>query len=216
MSENLKKRFFTSLALLILVYLMSKNNYLLGYFIMIIGVISILEFFHITFKIFKNNKTGFILINTFFIFYIFGLCALFLSFSFYAHLKIILFVILITCIASDIGGYVVGKILKGKKLTKISPNKTISGAIGSIVFSSTLISLMLFFITKTYDPFILIIGCFISVACQVGDLLISSLKRKSRMKDTGNILPGHGGILDRVDGIILGLPVGLLALTIFY
>ncbi len=215
MSENLKKRFFTSLALFVLLFLMIKNNYILGYLILIIGVLSVLEFFQMTSKIFKNKKFGFIFVNSFFIFYIFGLCALFISLSFYVYLKIVIFIILLTCIASDIGGFVIGKTIRGKKLTRISPNKTISGAVGSIVFSSIAISIMIFYITQRYDPLIIIAGFVISLACQIGDLMISSLKRKSNMKDTGSLLPGHGGILDRIDGILLGLPVGFIVLTFF-
>ena len=215
MTENLKKRLFTSLALLSFLYLMIINNYLLGYSLMIIGILSFLEFSQLIFKIYKKTMIR-IMINLLFITYIFILCAFFLFFSFYPHLKIIIFTVLITCIASDIGGFVVGKIVKGKKLTKISPNKTISGAIGSLIFSSFFISAILFYITERFDLLIILAGCIISIFCQIGDLFISSLKRKSNLKDTGNFLPGHGGILDRIDGIILGIPFGFLALIVFY
>ncbi len=216
MSDNFKKRIFTSFVLFILLFLMIQNNYLLGYFLMIVGIISILEFSQMTSKIYKNKKIEFIFLNLFFLLYVFSICAFFLLFAFYVHLKIISFIILITCIASDIGGYAVGKIVKGRKLTKISPNKTVSGALGSLIFSSVSITIMFFYITEKFDPLISVVGLVISIGCQVGDLLISSLKRKSNMKDTGNLLPGHGGVLDRIDGIILGMPIGFIALTIFY
>ena len=215
MTKNLKKRLITSLALLSLLYLMIINTYLLGYFLMIIGILSFLEFSQLISKIYKKNKIR-IMINVLFLIYIFILCTFFLFFSFYPHLKIIIFIVLITCIASDIGGFVVGKIVKGKKLTKISPNKTISGAIGSLIFSSFFISAIFFYITERFDLLIILVGCITSIFCQIGDLFISSLKRKSNLKDTGNFLPGHGGILDRIDGIILGIPFGFLALIVFY
>tara|TARA_B100000579_G_scaffold372103_1_gene335063 strand:- start:766 stop:1125 length:360 start_codon:yes stop_codon:yes gene_type:complete len=119
-------------------------------------------------------------------------------------------------VGSDIGGFIFGKILKGPKLTKISPNKTISGAIGSLIFSSLFMLIMIYYLTKSIDPFIIIIGCITSISCQLGDLFFSFLKRKSFLKDSGNFLPGHGGILDRVDGILLGIPVGFLTFLIFY
>ena len=119
--------------------------------------------------------------------------------------------ILSVCIFSDIGGYTFGKIIGGKKLTKISPNKTVSGSLGSFVFSifplfvvnlQNNININLDFSFKN------IIFCLIiSLFCQLGDLLISFFKRLNKVKDTGKILPGHGGILDRVDGIIFAIPV---------
>ena len=124
--------------------------------------------------------------------------------------------VLVTCVASDIGGFTFGKIFKGPKLTKISPNKTISGAIGSLIFSCLFILMLTYYLTKNFDLYIIIIGCIISVSCQIGDLFFSFLKRKSFLKDSGNFLPGHGGILDRIDGILLGIPVGFLTFIIFY
>ena len=123
---------------------------------------------------------------------------------------------MITCIASDIGGFAFGKIFKGPKLTKISPKKTISGSLGSFIISASVISLLMFYLTNHLDLKIFIIGLVTSFACQLGDLFFSFLKRKSFMKDTGNILPGHGGILDRIDGIIFGIPVGFLSLLLIF
>ena len=79
-----------------------------------------------------------------------------------------------------------------------------------------IISVIIYYTTKNYDPLIIIVGLITSAACQLGDLIISYLKRKSNLKDTGNFLPGHGGILDRVDGIIVGIPAGFLTLTLLY
>ena len=141
---------------------------------------------------------------------------MFFFFSNFFQLKIILFSLLLGCVASDIGGFVFGKLFKGPKLTKISPNKTISGAIGSIIFTSLIISTSLFYFTKNFNYLILIICIVTSLACQIGDLFFSLLKRKAKMKDTGNFFPGHGGVLDRLDGILFGLPTGIYALTLIY
>ena len=130
---------------------------------------------------------------------------------------VIIFILLI-CIFSDIGGYVVGKSVGGKKLTKISPNKTISGSVGSFLFSLFPIGIygVLSIITNK-DNFkfalegeVIIVCLILSLTCQIGDLLISFYKRKAKVKDTGNILPGHGGILDRIDGIIFAVIISLI------
>ena len=120
------------------------------------------------------------------------------------------------CIFSDVGGYITGKTLKGPKLSKISPNKTISGSIGSLVLSSITFSISTFFFTETFSIIILIVGAVTSIACQIGDLFFSYLKRKAKIKDSGNFLPGHGGILDRLDGIFFGIPIGLIVITFLY
>jgi len=197
-------------------FLAFMNNYVLGYILMIISVFSILEFIGMT-KIFsKRNKILQLLINLIFIFYIFYFSTLLLTFSFSLSIKILIFLILLICIASDIGGFVFGKILKGPKLTKISPNKTISGAIGSLVFSSVFAIIFIYLLTKSFDSYFVIIGFITSIGCQIGDLFFSYLKRKALLKDTGNFLPGHGGILDRIDGILIGMPIGFLSLLIIY
>ena len=110
---------------------------------------------------------------------------------------------------SDIGGLIFGKIFKGKKLTKISPNKTISGSIGSFIFAILLIP---FFYKSQIDQnllSILLITIIISLTSQLGDLFISLLKRKAKVKNTSDLLPGHGGVLDRIDGIIFAIPLGI-------
>ncbi|MDA9568950.1 phosphatidate cytidylyltransferase, partial [Candidatus Pelagibacter sp.] len=116
---------------------------------------------------------------------------------------------ILIAIMSDIGGLVFGKLFKGKKLTKISPKKTISGSIGSFIFS---ISLIPFFYNSQIDQnfiSILLITIIISLTSQLGDLFISLLKRKAKVKDTSDLLPGHGGVLDRIDGIIFAIPLGI-------
>ena len=212
-SNNFKKRIFTSLALLVLVFFIFSSYSILTYSLLVLGVISILEFLGITKKILKN-KIAFILINAFFISYIFVFISIFLFFSNNILTKYILFILLLGCIASDIGGYIFGKFFKGPKLTKISPNKTYSGAIGSIIFTLVVISILFFFLTNLLNFKILFIALATSISCQLGDLLFSFFKRKAKLKDTGNFLPGHGGVLDRIDGILFGIPVGLTTLTI--
>ena len=164
---------------------------------------------------------------------IFGICFLILSFNFAYLLRstqgfdLFLFIILIS-ILTDIGGYTFGKIFKGPKLTKISPNKTYSGVIGS--FTVSLIGGLIFLgyipdalfwtyfdgyeqIGVGYNLFILLIILIISLISQLGDLIISYFKRAAKIKDTGNILPGHGGLLDRIDGIIFVIPFAYIILN---
>ena len=216
MLKGFQKRIYTSIILLLLLILMIADNHIMAFFLMLTGIFSILEFFKITSRIFKKNKIRQLSFNIIFIIYIFCFCTYFLTLSSFLHLKMLIFIILLTCVGSDIGGFLFGKILKGPKLTKISPNKTISGAIGSLIFSSLLMLIMIYYLTKSVDPFIIIIGCITSIACQLGDLFFSFLKRKSFLKDSGNFLPGHGGILDRIDGILLGLPLGFISLIIIF
>jgi phosphatidate cytidylyltransferase len=120
------------------------------------------------------------------------------------------------CFCTDIGGYVFGKIIGGKKLSKISPNKTISGTIGSFIFS--IIPLIVFlnfnYIDLTFNFANIVFCLLISLISQLGDLFISLIKRKAKIKDTGNLLPGHGGILDRVDGIIFAVPFSYFLLKL--
>ena len=216
MSKNFQKRIYTSIFLFLLLFLMIVDSHITTFFLMLIGIFSVLEFFKIILKIFEKNKIKQFFYNIIFIIYIFSFCTYFLILTSFLHLKILIFMVLLTCVASDIGGFIFGKIFKGPKLTKISPNKTISGAIGSLIFSSLLILMLTYYLTKSFDLYTIIIGCIISISCQIGDLFFSFLKRKSFLKDSGNFLPGHGGILDRIDGILLGIPVGFLTFVIFY
>ena len=131
--------------------------------------------------------------------------------------------VLITTFLSDIGGYVVGKILKGKKLSKLSPNKTYSGSLGAIFFSLCGIPVIdlfqkLFFNLIVIDFFFIkyfLFSILISIICQLGDLYISFLKRKLKIKDISNLLPGHGGLLDRIDGLIFVLIFVYFSHTLF-
>ncbi len=214
-SLNLKKRIITTIILFILVGIMMKSIFFLSYVLIVLGVLSLQEFFKITQKLSKN-KFFLLIINLSFSTYVFLLCFFFLYFSSSLNLKIIIFFILLCCVASDIGGYIFGKMFNGPKLTKISPNKTIAGAIGSILSTITLISLFNHYFYKNFGLNIILIGLIISLLCQLGDLFFSYLKRKTKIKDTGNILPGHGGVLDRIDGILIGLPFGFITFLFLY
>ena len=198
-SNNLKRRIYTSTILITLIILTMIYKPVLALSLLIIGVFSLIEFFNMIKKSFKNKFYSSI-VNFIFFFYIFSFCSIFFILSYYPNFKVIIFCLLFGCIASDLGGFIFGKIFKGPKLTKISPNKTISGSFGSIIF----------------DYIIIIIAIITSIACQLGDLFFSLLKRKAKIKDSGNFLPGHGGFLDRFDGIFLGLPIGFLSLMFFY
>ena len=130
---------------------------------------------------------------------------------------VFLLYILSVCICSDIGGYIIGRTIGGKKLIKISPNKTISGSVGSFCFS--ILPLLLFYnfdlprYLYSTNNFLLCLE--ISLVCQLGDLFVSYLKRKAKVKDTGRILPGHGGLLDRIDGIIFAITFVFIYLNAF-
>jgi phosphatidate cytidylyltransferase len=212
---NFKKRIYTSFGLILLIYFIINYDFILGLSLIIMGIYSLLEFFNISKKIIKN-KIYLTSVNIFFFIYVFLFCSTFFFFSNFLQLKLILYLLLFSCIASDIGGFIFGKIFKGPKLTKISPNKTISGAIGSIIFTTLSLLILTFLFINQFDYFILIVGFITSVACQIGDLFFSYLKRKANIKDTGRILPGHGGILDRLDGIFVGIPIGFSSIIFIY
>ena len=122
-----------------------------------------------------------------------------------------LFIILIS-ILTDLGGYFFGRFFKGPKLTKISPNKTYSGAVGSFLLSLIIIQIYFSYYLSLKD--LIFITLIISLISQIGDIFISFIKRKANFKDTGNILPGHGGLLDRFDGLIFAIPTGILLIYI--
>ena len=211
--KNFKERLYTSLILLFLLFLMIKSNFIATYFLILFSVLAVIEFFKISKKMFSRHFLKYIS-NIFFIIYLTAFCCLFFYFLNFLQLKIILYVLILGCISSDIGGFVFGNIFKGPKLTKISPNKTYTGAIGSIIFTCLTVVLIIFLLKNNFSYLFVIMSIFTSLGCQVGDLFFSFLKRKAKIKDTGTILPGHGGILDRLDGVLLGVPIGLLSLIL--
>ena len=201
--EEIVKRILSSIILIpTVLFFIIKGSFLFNFFIFICFLITTYEWL----KLSKNN-----------LFKLFG--TIFIIISFYTIFKIRnefdrdylhLLLVAIICASTDIGGYLFGNIFKGPKLTKISPKKTYSGVIGSFLLSIIFTNLFLEFssnvqnfeFTKEMFLFILLV----SFVSQIGDLIISYFKRKSKMKDTGTIIPGHGGILDRIDGVIFALP----------
>ena len=214
MKSNIKKRILTSILLIALLIGMFFYSYIMIISLIIIAIISWIEFYALISKILKKNilKDRFFrfIYKTLSLFYLSGLVYLIFAIeSEYSNLKIYLLYSVLVAILSDIGGLVCGKIFKGKKLTKVSPNKTISGSIGSFMFSILLIP---FFYKVQIDQSLVnlfLITIIISLTSQLGDLFISLLKRKAKVKDTSDLLPGHGGVLDRIDGIIFAIPLGI-------
>ena len=127
-------------------------------------------------------------------------------------------IVTLICISTDIGGYIFGKFFKGPKLTILSPNKTYAGALGSFIFCIILCFFLLNYnlINKEYFINFFIFVFLISSISQLGDILISFFKRLSNIKDTGTIIPGHGGLLDRIDGMIFAFPFSYLLLLTDY
>ena len=201
--EEIIKRILSSIILIpIVLFFIIKGSFLFNFFIFICFLITTYEWL----KLSKNN-----------LFKFFG--TIFIVISFYTIFKIRnefdkdylhLLLVAIICVSTDIGGYIFGNIFKGPKLTKISPKKTYSGVIGSFLLSLIFTNLFLQFSSNvqtfkfTKEMFIFIL--LVSFISQIGDLIISYFKRKSKIKDTGTIIPGHGGILDRIDGVIFALP----------
>ena len=214
MNSNIKKRILTSIPLIALLIGMFLYSYIMIISLIIIAIISWIEFYALISKIFKKKFLKHKFFRFFYkalsLIYLLGLIYLIFAIeSEYSNLKIYLLYSVLVSILSDIGGLVCGKIFKGKKLTKISPNKTISGSIGSFIFS--ILPIPFFYKTQIDDPLLnlFLITIFISLISQLGDLFISFLKRKAKVKDTSDLLPGHGGVLDRIDGIIFAIPLGI-------
>ena len=213
--SNLNKRILTSIPLLILLVCAIYNNIILVFSLYIISAILIYEFLNILKNIFKRNKKNLFIFLNLFILYICLFASqiyFFLSSEFDNKQNVFLFILSI-CIFTDIGGYIFGKIFKGKKLTSISPNKTYAGMIGSFICS--LIICMLFIIYLNFSVNLIIFTLLISLVSQSGDLFVSYLKRKANIKDSGKFLPGHGGLLDRLDGIIFAVPLGIKIFIFF-
>ena len=220
MQSELKKRSITSFFLILLLFLMYQYSYILIISMIVIAIISWIEFYALISKIFIRENFSQKLLR----FLLKAISLLYLSFIVYliliivtenGDLKVYLFYSILVGIASDLGGLIVGKIFKGKKLTNISPNKTISGSVGSLIFSLLLVPLFVKYFYLYGLPTLIMITILISLTTQVGDLLISLLKRKANVKNTSDILPGHGGMLDRIDGIIFAIPIGLLLFYLF-
>jgi len=195
--SNLIKRILSSIILLPLAFFfIIQGSFMLIFFTFTCFLISGYEWHMMTKK--KSYKIyGFI----------------FLMISFYAFYALSVeifsvFLVILICASTDVGGYIFGKIFKGPKLTKISPNKTYAGMIGGYF-----LSLVVLIITTNFVDYpeismqLFLISILISTISQVGDIIVSYFKRLSKIKDTGKILPGHGGLLDRIDGMIFAFPI---------
>ena len=219
MIKEIEKRIYSILIITpISLFFLIKGSFLFILFLFILFIAAFYEWQNMNKKNFLFNILGFS----------------FLLISFYSAYKLrelelyyFLTVILI-CISTDIGGYVFGKFFKGPKLTKISPNKTIAGALGSFILSLTVCLIFLKYINNI-DLFELTFGfnesnnlelpgfifvLIISLVSQIGDITVSFFKRLAKVKNTGKIIPGHGGILDRIDGLIFAIPFSNLLLIL--
>ena len=229
MSKNLLKRIITSIILLILlIFINFSHQYIFILSVLILGALICFEVNSLFSKLLiksnskknyslKKFNSNFFFLNILAFSYIFFIfCNL--SYEIHKSESPIFFLYIISiCFFTDIGGYVFGKIIGGKKLSKISPNKTISGTLGSFLLS---IFPLIFFINFNYLDLELnlkntIFCLLISLISQLGDLFISFIKRKAEIKDTGNLLPGHGGFLDRLDGIIFAVPFSYILIKLF-
>jgi len=229
MSQNLLKRIITSIILLVLLFFINfSNQYIFILSILLLGVVICIEANNIFSKLISSQTVNknpssktfnpkFFVLNFLTFFYIFFV---FCNLSYEIHKSegpIFFLYIISICFLTDIGGYVFGKLIGGKKLSKISPNKTISGTIGSFIFSifPLITFLNLGYLNLEFDLNNILLCLLVSLISQLGDLFISFFKRKAKIKDTGKLLPGHGGVLDRVDGIIFAIPFTYFLLKLF-
>ena len=221
MEKELQKRILSSLVLIAMaLFFIVKGTYFFNFFILICLFISIYEWHHMS-KRREYKIPGIIfLILSFYSAYYFRN-------EFYDDYLYFIMIIFI-CVFTDIGGYLFGNLFKGPKLTKLSPKKTYSGVIGGYLFSIIFIALFLNYTdnisqitnikstTKELSLNNLILTIFISTVSQLGDIFVSYFKRKAKIKDTGKIIPGHGGLLDRIDGMIFAFPATYLILKVLY
>ena len=217
MSSELVKRSISSILLMSFIFLSALiNDYIFLSILFIVIILSWIEWIKVIEKI-RFEKIYRVIHILLFLIYL--LMAFIVCFNVFVIDKYFFLTILMICIFSDVGGYVFGKTFGGKKLTKISPNKTISGSIGSFILSyigflviyiyfSDLLFVRLQVEALVFIPFL------ISLICQLGDLFISYYKRKAKIKNTGNLIPGHGGLLDRIDGTIFALPIGFIIISL--
>ena len=202
-NKELIKRILSSLVLVpTVLFFIIKGGYFFIFFILICFLITSYEWHNMS-----KKKT----------YYFLGF--LFLILSYYSAYIIRIeaingleyfIIILLICISTDLGGYIFGKIFKGPKLTKISPNKTYSGVVGGYFLAIILLNLFFnspyYLYPKKMTIYIFVFILLISTVSQLGDITISYFKRLSKIKDTGKIIPGHGGLLDRIDGMIFVFP----------
>jgi len=207
MNKELRQRFLSSLILITIVaIIVIKGGVIFNLFLVFCFFLTIFEWHNMSKKFIYHIPGIFFIILSYFSIY-------YLTNKLNDNYSYFLFVLLI-CVSTDIGGYVIGKIIKGPKLSKISPKKTYSGMLGSFLFA--IIFAYFYLDNSIYVSLeILIFVISISAVSQIGDLIISYFKRFSKIKDTGKLIPGHGGILDRIDGMIFAFPFSLLILLTY-
>ena len=209
MSHEITKRILSSIIILPLTFFcIIKGSYFFYFLLATVYLIASIEWHSLS-----KNKS----------YYFFGFLYLTISIFTVYELRInstnefwTLLIIASICILTDIGGFIFGKVFKGPKLTKYSPNKTYSGLVGSYLLPLIFVPFISFFYLK-YDfksfNFIIFI-ILVSSASQIGDIFISYFKRLSNIKDTGKIIPGHGGVLDRIDGMLFAFPLSYFVISI--
>ena len=207
--KEFEKRILSSLIIIpVALFFIIKGSL---FFLFFLGIF----FYATSYEWFKMNKDNVFKIIGIIYLFIVVYSAYFLRENF--GIKIFIFIIII-CIFTDIGGYIFGKLFKGPKLIKISPNKTYAGMIGGFILSMFAGSIykenISIYSYQIENLEFLLIILLISAISQIGDLIISYFKRSAKVKDTGKLLPGHGGLLDRVDGIIFVVPISYLILTL--
>ena len=206
MNQEIIKRILSSIIIIaIAFFFITKGSFFFIFFLSICFFITSFEWYKMT-----KNKNYFLL----------GLVFLILSFLSAFLLRNIFLndfiLVILICISTDIGGFAFGKLFKGPKLTKISPNKTYSGMIGSFFLSiiSALLYINYYDLVYWTDNVLFITVILISSVSQIGDLTVSYFKRISKIKNTGKIIPGHGGLLDRIDGMIFAIPFAFIFLKV--
>ena len=215
MNKEILKRIFSSLILIPLaLFFVIKGSYYFVFFLFVVFLLSAFEWQEIAKKESVRGYGLIFLILSFF-------SAFLLRGSTNAELWNLLLILLI-CVSTDIGGYIFGKILKGPKLTKISPNKTLSGMVGSFLLSIIFTSIYLDYLyslklsNNIFGITDLIFVLMVSSVSQLGDVVVSFFKRKSKVKNTGKLIPGHGGLLDRIDGMIFAVPFSYLVFKFIF
>ena len=217
-NRELQKRILSSIILIpIALFFIFQGPVFFAFFLSIFFLTSSYEWVKM------NKKDSFKVLG---LFYLLLIC--YLTYLFRQNFFFQFILVLIVCIFTDLGGYIFGKIFKGPKLIKISPKKTYAGLIGSFILSIIAALIYVKYINlgqaayleiqylllendlENLNLYFLIIILFISLISQIGDLIISYFKRSAKVKDTGNLLPGHGGLLDRVDGIIFAIPASYI------
>ena len=217
MRSELFDRTISSFILIIFIFLSALvSDYVFLSILFIVIILSWIEWLKIIEKT-SFKKIYRLILIVFFLLYL--SLAFIICFNIFVIDKYFFLTILMICVFSDVGGYVFGKTFGGKKLTKISPKKTISGSIGSFILSYIGFFLIYFYLNdllfiRLDFKALFFIPLIISSICQSGDLFISYYKRKAKIKNTGNLIPGHGGLLDRIDGSIFALPIGFIIISL--